>query len=418
LEKYMEKTAFYAPLVRGAVIARTGKPCVVVPAGKAEKPDSSLVLTVVANDNENINERKTAAIIAKAVAEARKIPSGVTVKAGGAAFPFLVGEDFAAIDRLNAKEEELPQCDNSFWSFAEGKTPEGNPRSGFTTAFCAASRTATWTNRVCLVTGGAQGFGEEIVHGLCEGGAIVFIADLNLKGAETLAETLNGEYGKRTAIAVEVNVGDEASVAAMFEKIAVTAGGLDLCVSNAGVLRAQPILEQDIEAFKFVTGINYTGFAIVTKHAGLLLRRKFLAASPSAPWTTDIIQINSKSGLEGSNKNGAYAGSKFGGIGLVQSFAKELVEYGVKVNAVCPGNFFDGPLWSDSEKGLFVQYLKTGKVPGAKTVADVKAFYEAKVPMGRGCEGPDVLKAIYYLVDQVYETGQALPVTGGQVMLS
>jgi len=55
------------------------------------------------------------------------------------------------------------------------------------------------------------------------------------------------------------------------------------------------------------------------------------------------------------------------------------VEHGIKVNAICPGNFFDGPLWSDPDRGLFVQYLRTGKVPGAKTVADVKAFYEAKV---------------------------------------
>jgi sorbitol-6-phosphate 2-dehydrogenase len=408
----MEQTAFYAPLVRGAVIARTGKPCVVVPAAEA----GGIALSV------NETGKEAAAAIAKAVAEAEEIPSGVTVNAGGASFPFLIGEDFAMTDRLNAGEGELPViADRSARRFAGGKASEVNPHSGFTTAFCAASRAATMKNRVCLVTGGAQGFGEEIVRGLCEGGAIVFIADLNIKGAETLAGKLNGEYGKRTAIAVEANVGDEASVAAMFEKIAGTAGGLDLCVSNAGVLRAQPILEQDIEAFKFVTGINYTGFAIVTKHAGLLLRRQFLAASLTAPrrrWPTDIIQINSKSGLEGSNKNGAYAGSKFGGIGLVQSFAKELVEYGVKVNAICPGNFFDGPLWSDPEKGLFVQYLQTGKVPGAKTVADVKAFYESKVPMGRGCEGPDVLKAIYYLVDQVYETGQALPVTGGQVMLN
>jgi sorbitol-6-phosphate 2-dehydrogenase len=130
-----------------------------------------------------------------------------------------------------------------------------------------------------------------------------------------------------------------------------------------------------------------------------------------------IVQINSKSGLEGSNKNGAYAGGKFGGIGLTQSFAMELVADNIKVNSVCPGNFFEGPLWSDPEKGLFVQYLNTGKVPGAKTLADVKRFYEAKVPMNRGCSPEDVLKAILYCVEQVYETGQAVPVTGGQVML-
>ena len=137
----------------------------------------------------------------------------------------------------------------------------------------------------------------------------------------------------------------------------------------------------------------------------------------SGMWT-DIVQVNSKSGLVGSKNNGAYAGSKFGSIGLTQSFALELVADRVKVNSICPGNFFDGPLWSDPVKGLFVQYLNSGKVPGAKTTADVKKHYESLIPMHRGCTPEDVAKAICYVVEQQYETGQAVPVTGGQVMLS
>ena len=89
---------------------------------------------------------------------------------------------------------------------------------------------------------------------------------------------------------------------------------------------------------------------------------------------SDIIQINSKSGLRGSKMNFAYAGGKFGGIGLTQSFALELMEYKIKVNSICPGNFYEGPLWSDPEKGLFVQYLRAGKVPGAKTIEEEKNF--------------------------------------------
>ena len=69
------------------------------------------------------------------------------------------------------------------------------------------------------------------------------------------------------------------------------------------------------------------------------------------------------------------------------------------------------------EKGLFVQYLNSGKVPGAKTVDDVRKAYEAKVPMNRGCFPHDVAVAIMYCMEQKYETGQAIPVTGGQVML-
>lgn len=264
--------------------------------------------------------------------------------------------------------------------------------------------------RVALVTGGAQGFGAEIVRGLHAQGCFVHIADLNGEGAARLASEL-GEL----AHAITVNVADEASVEAMFADVEATTGGVDLVVSNAGVLRAGSVLEQSVSDFAFTTDINYVAFFIVSKHAGRLMARQ----NASAPgWLTDIVQINSKSGLVGSNKNGAYAGGKFGGIGLVQSFALELIEHEIKVNAICPGNFYDGPLWSDPDRGLFVQYLRSGKVPGATTIDDVRSFYEAKVPMRRGTTGEDVLRALYYVVEQQYETGQALPVTGGQVMMS
>jgi sorbitol-6-phosphate 2-dehydrogenase len=214
---------------------------------------------------------------------------------------------------------------------------------------------------------------------------------------------------------LEVNVTDAESVADALNDVVRSCGGLDLLVSNAGVLRAGSVktfLEKD---FDFVTAVNYKGYFLCVKHAAPVMAVQRLARPDL--WA-DIIEINSKSGLEGSNRNAAYAGSKFGGIGLTQSFALELIADGIKVNAVCPGNFFDGPLWSDPENGLFAQYLRTGKVPGAKSIGDVKAFYEAKVPMGRGCRVEDVMKAVYYILDQEYETGQAVPVTGGQIMLN
>jgi len=223
------------------------------------------------------------------------------------------------------------------------------------------------------------------------------------------------QAGAGRAMAVAINVADGASVAAAIHQVVRTFGGLDVLVSNAGVLRAESVKTQSERDFDFVTSVNYKGYYICVQKASPVMAVQHLAR-PSA-WS-DIVQINSKSGLVGSNRNFAYAGSKFGGIGLTQSFAMELVTDGIKVNAICPGNFFDGPLWSDPDNGLFVQYLRTGKVPGAKTIADVRKAYEAKVPMGRGTEAADVMRAIYYVIEQQYETGQAIPVTGGQVMLS
>lgn len=263
--------------------------------------------------------------------------------------------------------------------------------------------------RVAVVTGSAQGFGKGIAEELYREGASIVIADLN----EPLARSVADELGER-AFCVKADVSSEESIAAMIGATVERFGGLDLFVSNAGVLKAGSLEELEKKDFEFVTAINYTAFFTCVKYASRVMKAQH-AANPQ--WTGDIIQINSKSGLVGSNKNFAYAGSKFGGVGLVESFALELCPYRIKVNAICPGNFLDGPLWMDPERGLFVQYLKAGKVPGAKTTEDVKRHYESLVPMRRGCFPADVAKAIFYAVEQSYETGQAIPVTGGQNML-
>jgi NAD(P)-dependent dehydrogenase (short-subunit alcohol dehydrogenase family)/rhamnose utilization protein RhaD (predicted bifunctional aldolase and dehydrogenase) len=270
------------------------------------------------------------------------------------------------------------------------------------------------SGKIAIVTGGAQGFGFGIAEVLADAGATIVIADMNLDGATAAAEQLNEQFGAYSALALRVNIADEASVCNMIEELTLKCGGLDLFVANAGVLRAGSVKLLEKRDWDFVTDINYTGYFLCVKYASrvMSLQNKF-----GKSWS-DIVQINSKSGLQGSNKNGAYAGSKFGTIGLTQSFAMELIEDKIKVNSICPGNFFDGPLWSNPDNGLFVQYLNSGKVPGAKTIEDVKHFYEAKVPMGRGCNPVDVAKAIIYAVGQQYETGQAIPVTGGQVMMN
>jgi len=269
--------------------------------------------------------------------------------------------------------------------------------------------------KTIIVTGAAQGFGEGIARVLMGQGANIIVADLNEVVGQKTADSFNTMAKNNKAIFVKTNVSDMESLGNLIRTTIVNFGALDAFVSNAGVLRAGGLEAMTPENFEFVTKINYNAYFFCAKVASHIMK---IETAYDPEYFADIIQVNSKSGLRGSKANFAYAGGKFGGIGLTQSFALELAPFRVKVNSICPGNFYDGPLWSNPENGLFVQYLAAGKVPGAKTVQDVKDYYLAQVPMRKGCNPEDVAKAIFYAIEQTGETGQAIPVTGGQVMLA
>jgi len=269
-------------------------------------------------------------------------------------------------------------------------------------------------NKIAVITGGAQGLGAGIAEALFRLHVNVIVADINEETGGQFVSALNSSGSSNMALFIKTDVADSESVKILVETVVKEFGGLDIMVSNAGILRAGGLDEMEPDQFSKTTNINYGGYFFCAKYASEVMR---LQNSEKPDYFSDIIQINSKSGLRGSNRNFAYSGAKFGGIGLTQSFALELAPFRIKVNSICPGNYYEGPLWSDPKKGLFVQYLNTGKVTGAKTIDDVRKFYEEQVPLKRGCRISDVIKALLYIIDQEYETGQAVPVTGGQVML-
>ena len=257
------------------------------------------------------------------------------------------------------------------------------------------------TDRIALVTGGAQGLGAAICLRLAREGSDVVVADLNREQAEQTALAVANETGRR-AIALPVNVADEEQVRDMVDAVVSEFGRLDILVANAGVVRSSPVDEMSLRDWKLVMDVNLTGYFLCAKYAAAVMKRQKSGV---------IIQINSKSGKKGSFKNGAYAASKFGGIGLTQSIALELAEYGVRVNAICPGNLLDSPLWVGS---LYEQYSKRLGV----SEEEVRQRYIDQVPMRRGCTYDDVTNVLVFLAsDQSsYMTGQAINVTGGQEM--
>lgn len=263
-------------------------------------------------------------------------------------------------------------------------------------------------DKIAIVTGGAQGLGRAICQRLAEEGCNVIVADLQEALAKAAAAEIAAATG-RTVIPFKTDVTQEPQVKAMFDTALDRFGRVDIVVANAGILIAEPIASADAEKWRAVINVNLFGSFLTMKHACrvMLPRRSGV-----------IIQINSKSGKKGSAANSAYAASKFGGIGLVQSVALEMAPYGIRCNAICPGNLLDSPLWTDPENGLLVQYLRAGKVPGAKTLEDVRQFYLNQVPMKRGCTYEDVCNAVVFLASDAaaYITGIALSVTGGQEM--
>ncbi len=251
------------------------------------------------------------------------------------------------------------------------------------------------TGKKVVITGAAQGLGQALAQRMSDEGAMVAIGDVNLEGANQTAAQLRG------GAAFQLDVTDYASCEACIKGAVRHLGGLDILVSNAAILLSGAIEEFDSDKWKKVIDVNLCGFYNVAKAAVPYMKEK----------GGSIIQINSKSGKKGSFKNSAYAASKFGGIGLVQSLALELAQYKLRVNAICPGNLLDSPLWVNS---LFKQYAKNQGI----SEEEVRQKYIDQVPLGRGCSYDDVANVLVFLAsdEASYMTGQAVNVTGGQQM--
>jgi len=255
--------------------------------------------------------------------------------------------------------------------------------------------------RKAIVTGSAQGLGEAILQRLAKEGADAVGWDINIEKMIETAKRIAEQTGRKI-FAEKVDITDAEMVRNAVDKAVELLGGLDLMVCNAGILISGDSISFDISAWRKVIDIDLVGYFICAREAiRVMLPNKY----------GTVIQINSKSGKKGSFKNSAYAAAKFGGIGVTQSLALEFAEHGIRINAICPGNLLDSPLWTES---LFKQYAKNQGI----TEEEVRKKYIDQVPMKRPCRYEDVCNVVVFLAsdESNYMTGQAINVTGGQEM--
>ncbi len=255
--------------------------------------------------------------------------------------------------------------------------------------------------RKAIVTGAAQGLGEALLERIAREGADAIGWDVNIERMTATAKRISDETGKKI-LPAKVDITDAEAVRKTVEEAVTLLGGLDLIICNAGILISGDSINFDVSAWRKVIEVDLVGYFICAREAiRVMLPNKY----------GTVIQINSKSGKKGSFKNSAYAAAKFGGIGVTQSLALEFAEHGIRVNAVCPGNLLDSPLWTES---LFKQYAKNQGI----TEEEVRRKYIDQVPMRRPCRYEDVANVVVFLASDEanYMTGQAINVTGGQEM--
>ncbi|WP_064767108.1 sorbitol-6-phosphate dehydrogenase [Escherichia coli] len=221
-------------------------------------------------------------------------------------------------------------------------------------------------------------------------------------GSQTVAQEINAEYGEGTAYGFGADATSEQSVLALSRGVDEIFGRVDLLVYSAGIAKAAFISDFQLGDFDRSLQVNLVGYFLCAREFSRLMIRDGIQGR--------IIQINSKSGKVGSKHNSGYSAAKFGGVGLTQSLALDLAEYGITVHSLMLGNLLKSPMF----QSLLPQYAtKLGIKPD-----QVEQYYIDKVPLKRGCDYQDVLNMLLFYASPKasYCTGQSINVTGGQVM--
>jgi len=261
---------------------------------------------------------------------------------------------------------------------------------------------APLAGNVALVTGAASGLGCGVALGLVEAGAAVAFCDIDDGGAKTAAAS---SADPRRALAVRMDVTSEESVEAAFDRIVSRWGGVDIVVCAAGIAPPYELVDMPLDKWRLALEINLTGYFLVAREAARIMRAQGEGGS--------MVMLSSKTGLDASKSNSAYNATKAGELHLMRGWALELGPDGIRVNAVAPGNVFEGSkIWNP-------EYIQAAARKKGIQPEEVIPYYTSLTALNREIKRSDVAAAIVFLCSGAARciTGQTLVVDAGQVMV-
>ena len=251
-----------------------------------------------------------------------------------------------------------------------------------------------------LITGSARGIGLAFAETYAREGARVVIADIDIVRAKASAEAINQD-NPDAAIAVQMDVTDQASIDAALEEAVAALGQIDILINNAAIFTAAPLVEITRADYDRTFNINVAG-ALFTMQA---VARHMIDRGIKGK----IINMASQAGRRGEPLVAVYCATKAAIISLTQSAGLNLIEHGINVNAISPG-VVDGEHW-DGVDAFFAKY--EGKAPGQK-----KKEVGEGVPYGRMGVAEDLTGMAVFLASEEanYIVAQCYNVDGGQWM--
>ncbi len=200
---------------------------------------------------------------------------------------------------------------------------------------------AEFSRQIALITGGAGGIGSATARRFVSEGAHVVLADLNLEGAQKVADELNASFGAGRALAVRMDVTDEALVEAAFAQTSLAYGGVDILINNAGLATSSPFDETSLKEWELNMNVLGTGYFLVAREAFKVMKQQELGGS--------MVFIGSKNSVYAGKNVTAYSSAKALEAHLARCIAAEGGEFGIRVNTILPDAILQGSaIWNSN----------------------------------------------------------------------